>query len=66
MTSKRVKRAMVGLAAGLLTGRAKHRKPLSSRELYEKSFRISTRRMGIVFIENIRDVFRLRWLRTTR
>lgn len=61
--NRKVRRALIGLAAGLLAGRRLRHKSVSSQDLYRKSFRTSTQRMGVRFTEGIRDTFRRRWLR---
>lgn len=64
--AKRVRKSLIGLAAGLLAGRRGTRKPLTPQDLQRHHFRASTQRMGVRFTESLRDAFRARWLRKRR
>ena len=51
------------LAGWLLWLRGKSKAKITTSDLRDAEFKTSTQRLGIRFIESIRDVFRFRWIR---
>jgi len=56
--------SLLGLLAGwLLWVRSKPKAKITPSDLRRAEFKTSTQRLGIRFVESIRDVFRFRWIR---
>jgi hypothetical protein len=64
MTVRRQKNTIIGfIAAGLASVfGTKNAKP-TPEDLKQAEFKTSTQRLGVRFIEHIRDVFRFKWLK---
>jgi len=64
MSVQTKKNTFLGFLAALLSMFSRRPKP-ATKDLKNSDFKTSTQSMGVRFTENIRNVFRFRWIRKT-